>query len=99
MSTTPLIDSLAIAHLDFQPGCEIPLDECPDPATALISMHACLVECAFVRREWTELLVCKKHLDHCRQWWNDRPGPGVECHYCGAVFTTFSDLINRIVPL
>lgn len=101
MSTTPLIDQLAIAHLDFQPGCSIDVrGPCERPADYLVTMHGCYtVEARSV--EWLDVLMCKWHLERARfvfEAWGYLD-LAHHCAWCGKTFSTFSDLIKTVVPL
>ncbi|OZF00822.1 hypothetical protein CH300_19970 [Rhodococcus sp. 15-1154-1] len=101
-----------IEHLDFEPGCAArkwvsTRDETPDgvgtcerSADFLITTHLCL----FVgKREprMEPVFVCGPHLEHARAFMESslRIVGRARCGYCGAVFSTFSDVVSRIVPL
>ncbi|OZF40772.1 hypothetical protein CH296_00510 [Rhodococcus sp. 14-2496-1d] len=99
--TRPLIDALAIAHLDFQPGCQIALrGQCENAADFMIVTHGCYVVEARAD-EWTDVLVCSAHLEQCRSTWESWVlfGRGTQCFWCSKVFSTFSDIVSKIVPL
>ncbi|MGB7235862.1 MAG: hypothetical protein WBD41_07720 [Rhodococcus sp. (in: high G+C Gram-positive bacteria)] len=108
-------DALAapgIEHLDFEPACAarryvsqrglIPdgIGCCEVPADFLITTHLCLFVGHHAPR-MEPVFVCAEHLANARDFMERslRIVGRARCGYCGAAFSTFSDVVSRIVSL
>jgi hypothetical protein len=111
-TTTSLTDSIAISHLDWQPGCQFghntapehKVEKCQKPADFLVTLHWCLIT-GRCTPHFDSAFICRDHLDTFLANFTEklngcpRHPHQLKCGWCPAVFSTVSDAVRRVVPL